>query len=251
MIQVLVALILVALIYVYLESSQEPRPSPSPTLASAGGETPRFTLEPWTISPASLDGGYCYSDGYSGESLKLQNGEFEWNSFSCDSFEDVVASGTYKLEGAELVLSGTKLGGHTRFTVLPDRLISEAGGYRLVFGKTIDADGEVIPDAYFIPNRLRLPPPSSSERISNGQKLYKANCMSCHGSEGNGIQSSDSKSRTGILSQKGVYKYSYEKEWLYQAVAFGIEGTAMAPWNDILAEEEMWDLCFYLESIQK
>ena len=96
-------------------------------------------------------------------------------------------------------------------------------------------------------------PPSDAAMIAKGKELFVANCTSCHGDQGLGDgtagASLDPKPRN--LTAIDEYKYGHLELALYRTGAYGVEGTGMAPWGDILEPEEQWAITHYIRTIQK
>jgi len=57
--------------------------------------------------------------------------------------------------------------------------------------------------------------------VEKGARLYRANCSSCHGQEGDGIP--------GINFRRGQFRQVYSDQELFRIVSNGIAGTAMPP----------------------
>ncbi len=93
---------------------------------------------------------------------------------------------------------------------------------------------------------------SSADSIAKGKELFSANCASCHGDDGSGggpaAAALDPPPRN--LHKSGEYKYGFLDLSVYRTVAYGIEGTGMAPWDGILTPEQMWNLVHYVRSEQ-
>lgn len=240
-------LILVALLYSFFYSPIEPAISPSPAPPAAQTEQPETTPR----SGNEIEGKYAYSDGYSGESLALHDGKYERGYFSCTG-QGVASTGTYKFEEPELILTDPKRGVESRFTLKQGHLIARLDdGYTLDFVKHIDAQGNEVEGAQVIQNRLLRAPESTPDRVAKGRELYRTNCQECHGSDGLAPSPKHQGAASMELSRKVDYKYGTDPESLYRSVAFGVEGSSMAPWESILTDNEIWNLCLYLSSIQR
>lgn len=92
--------------------------------------------------------------------------------------------------------------------------------------------------------------PTKWPSLENGKTLYVANCMSCHGADGDG----DGPSAAGLDPSPTVFS---EKEGMseksplqaYHTIRFGVEGTSMVAFNQ-LSDEEVWDLSFYISTLR-
>ncbi|MCA8978467.1 MAG: cytochrome c [Planctomycetes bacterium] len=118
--------------------------------------------------------------------------------------------------------------------------------------------------------------PRTAESIARGRELYfdhsRANCVSCHGSEGKG----DGAAVTGSMEvtngfgedvtvegiyddwgyrmfprdfSSGVFRAGQEGKDLYITVATGIGGTPMGSFSGVLSPEEIWDLIHFVQSL--
>lgn len=84
----------------------------------------------------------------------------------------------------------------------------------------------------------------------NGQKLYAANCASCHGikGDGNGLNAVGlDPEPTNFLDNELMKEISPYQA--YNTIKLGVPGTAMVPFSD-LKEDEYWDLAFYVKSLR-
>ncbi len=94
------------------------------------------------------------------------------------------------------------------------------------------------------------PYPAKIPDYKSGKTLYAENCSSCHGISGRG---------DGILSKNlnppatdftdpdinpGLSPFK-----VYNTATFGIEGTAMGSFEEVLDEEQKWDVAFYVLSL--
>jgi high-affinity iron transporter len=92
--------------------------------------------------------------------------------------------------------------------------------------------------------------PTKWPSLENGKTLYAANCMSCHGAEGDG----NGPSAAGLDPSPTVFsdiEGMSEKSPLqaYHTIRFGVEGTSMVAFNQ-LSDEEVWDLSFYISTLR-
>ena len=104
---------------------------------------------------------------------------------------------------------------------------------------------------------IEVPPMPALDAAAaqRGVALYTAICASCHGAEGRG----DGPAGVGLVDEwgapikpadftRGVYKSGDSSpEDLYRTVATGMEGTPMAPWLGLPAEQR-WDIVAYVLS---
>jgi high-affinity iron transporter len=91
------------------------------------------------------------------------------------------------------------------------------------------------------------PVPRQLPRIERAAALYRDACATCHGEDGEGTgpeaeglepPPADFTDRERMAS---AAPYVF-----YNAITFGIDGTAMASFRDSLDEQERWDLAFFL-----
>jgi len=86
--------------------------------------------------------------------------------------------------------------------------------------------------------------------IQNGEKLFRANCSSCHGVKGNGegkLSKTLIPKPANFLNDTLMDKISPFN--IYNTVRLGINGTSMVPFTH-LSDKEVWDVSFYISSLR-
>jgi len=84
----------------------------------------------------------------------------------------------------------------------------------------------------------------------NGQKLFAANCASCHGikGDGNGLNAVGLDPQpTNFLDNELMREVSAYQA--YNTIKLGVPGTAMPAFSNF-EENEIWDLAFYVKSLR-
>ncbi len=93
--------------------------------------------------------------------------------------------------------------------------------------------------------------PSRAVSIASGQRLYAANCASCHGERGLG----DGPASAGMTPAppgigSAVEMHDVSPALMYRVVTVGIAGTPMISWSGALTSDERWDIVAYLTSLR-
>jgi high-affinity iron transporter len=91
------------------------------------------------------------------------------------------------------------------------------------------------------------PPKKTPELLSQGKKLYEQNCVTCHGSKGDG------KGQLGGALKPVPTNFTLPlKEWpitkgemskIFDVITKGIPNTSMVKWSQ-LSEQERWALVY-------
>jgi mono/diheme cytochrome c family protein len=92
--------------------------------------------------------------------------------------------------------------------------------------------------------------PFGVEAVAVGAEIFKANCASCHGNTGHGDGPAGAalvpvpKNLAELQTQVG-------DDYLFWRINTGKEGTAMVSWQDILTEEQIWQVISFLRTLEK
>jgi mono/diheme cytochrome c family protein len=92
-----------------------------------------------------------------------------------------------------------------------------------------------------------IPPKKTPELLSQGKKLYEQNCVTCHGSKGDG------KGQLGAALKPAPSDFAEPlKKWpntkgdlqkIFEVISKGIPNSSMVKW-DQLSEQERWALVY-------
>jgi len=87
------------------------------------------------------------------------------------------------------------------------------------------------------------------ERLAATRELFVASCAMCHGSQGFGDGHEGYLLKPPSANFQQVERMlNRSDEQIYKAIRFGVFGSAMPPWKDILTEEQIRLLAFYVRS---
>lgn len=101
-----------------------------------------------------------------------------------------------------------------------------------------------------------LPAAAKPGDPDNGEAIYARRCMGCHGEEGDGLGPGSERLNPPPRDFTfGLYKIKTtgfddivpNDEDLFRMIRDGMPGTAMPGWDDMLSEQDMWDLIAYLK----
>ncbi len=93
--------------------------------------------------------------------------------------------------------------------------------------------------------------------VDMGKAVYDQRCIWCHGVEGDGDSAAtewlnppprDFSSAQYKIKTTGFDDIVPNDEDIYRMIAKGMPGTAMPGWDDILSEQEIWDLTAYIKT---
>lgn len=92
--------------------------------------------------------------------------------------------------------------------------------------------------------------PESWPSLTNGKKLFQANCISCHGAEGRGDGEAGKDMDPAPANFHNAERMGQISAFHnYNTIRLGVPGTGMASWSQF-TDKEVWDLSFYLMSIR-
>lgn len=93
--------------------------------------------------------------------------------------------------------------------------------------------------------------PTRAINLQNGKMIFKANCALCHGltGAGDGPLSSKIEPIPAVLSDPEVtgndHSTAYDN---FQVISVGIVNTLMMAWSEILPEDDLWDVTYYIRT---
>lgn len=94
--------------------------------------------------------------------------------------------------------------------------------------------------------------PQLAPNLDNGKALFRENCVSCHGlwGRGDGAAADTLKPPPRDFTDPARLNVCTPLQF-YQAVTFGVEGTAMPAFAEAFTPEQRWDLAFYLMTLRR
>jgi mono/diheme cytochrome c family protein len=103
-----------------------------------------------------------------------------------------------------------------------------------------------VPDSY---KKMKNPVVADSASLSNGQSLYKKNCLSCHGKTGlgNGVKARTLQTFPGDLTSD-EYQSETDGEHFYKS-KFGKD--EMPSYEKVLTDTEIWEIVNYMRTFKE
>jgi high-affinity iron transporter len=92
--------------------------------------------------------------------------------------------------------------------------------------------------------------PARAPSVEEGAKLYASACSQCHGVRGDGIAPSAAGQVPPPTSFRQARMKKVAPHQLYNAVSFGVAGTAMPSFEDAFSPSQRWDVSFYLMTLR-
>ena len=91
--------------------------------------------------------------------------------------------------------------------------------------------------------------PFGPEAASEGAKVYKDYCASCHGEtgKGDGISGASLEPKPKDLVQLSAV---VRDDYLYWRISKGSRGTAMVGWGEVLDEEQIWQVVSFVRTLK-
>ena len=112
--------------------------------------------------------------------------------------------------------------------------------------------GQVFMAAADVAMWLAIPaaPPATPEAIGRGARVYvKGECAECHGKEarGDGPSTKDLSVRPSDLTRR-PFKNGPTAGDIVRTLLTGLDGTPMPSYYQVLEDDELWDLAYWLDS---
>jgi DMSO reductase family type II enzyme heme b subunit len=105
---------------------------------------------------------------------------------------------------------------------------------------------------------IRIPPESPFDNLRwfSGRKIYLQACASCHGVDGHPVAEAVKLDDEGYPDPprsfvNGIFKGGMEGHQLYSRILKGMHGTPMPAYEGAYADDEMWDLIHYVQSLAR
>jgi high-affinity iron transporter len=92
--------------------------------------------------------------------------------------------------------------------------------------------------------------PARAPSVETGAKLFASACSQCHGSNGSGIGPAAAGQVPPPTSFREARMKKVAPHQLYNAVSFGVAGTAMPSFEDAFSPSQRWDVSFYLMTLR-
>ncbi|HSF20192.1 MAG TPA: FTR1 family protein [Vicinamibacteria bacterium] len=93
--------------------------------------------------------------------------------------------------------------------------------------------------------------PSRAPSLLDGRRLYETACRQCHGDSGDGLGPSAVDMSPPPTAFGGERMRRVAPHQLFNAIGFGVAGTAMPSYDETLSLTERWDLAFYLMTMRE
>ena len=102
------------------------------------------------------------------------------------------------------------------------------------------------------PRVLAIPPapPATPEAIARGAKVYvKGECAECHGKDarGDGPSAKDLSIKPSDLTRRPLKSGPTPRD-IVRTLLTGLDGTPMPSYHQVLEDDELWDLAYWLEA---
>jgi cytochrome c oxidase cbb3-type subunit II len=101
---------------------------------------------------------------------------------------------------------------------------------------------------------VRNPMEPTIRSLAHGKQVFITNCTGCHGLQGNGkgeatrFMGGENGPAPRNMTDASQQLYFSDGE-LYDAILFGVDGTAMPAWGDILTVNDIWDVTNFIRTI--
>src|SRR5262245_59881792 len=105
-------------------------------------------------------------------------------------------------------------------------------------------DSETVPTEYAGKTN-----PLNAAAVPSGAQVFKDYCAACHGASGHGDGPSGAylKPRPKNLAE---LQTQVMDDYLFWRISEGKLGTSMAPWKDVLTEEQIWQVIAFIHTLK-
>lgn len=100
---------------------------------------------------------------------------------------------------------------------------------------------------------VKNPMDATQRSLLHGKTVFLTNCVGCHGLQGDGkgpaerwINNPTPRNFTDINAQ-----YLFSDGEMYDAILYGVDGSAMPAWGDMLTVNDIWDVTNFLRTVPK
>jgi len=85
--------------------------------------------------------------------------------------------------------------------------------------------------------------------LDEGERIYKQNCVNCHGISGKGDGAAAEKLNPKPTDLTSLATQARKDAELLEVIKLGRPGTAMPGWMSEIDEREMWDVLAYVRTL--
>ncbi|HEB73298.1 MAG TPA: c-type cytochrome [Nitrospirae bacterium] len=122
-----------------------------------------------------------------------------------------------------------------------------------LFAFTLLDNAEAIHNGWFAPDEVvgqKNPFLSDKGALAEGKKVYKKNCMKCHGPSGKGDGASAGSLQIELpdFSDKGITMEETDGAWFWKVRVGQFE---MPPFQLALKDDQIWKAIIYVRSLAK
>lgn len=93
--------------------------------------------------------------------------------------------------------------------------------------------------------------PKKAISLKAGEDIYKQNCVGCHGptGQGDGPKAAELDPKPAVLADPQITGNANSTPYdNFEVINVGIANTAMIAWADVLSEEDIWNVAYYIRT---
>lgn len=91
--------------------------------------------------------------------------------------------------------------------------------------------------------------PLGPEAAAEGQKVFKTNCVPCHGAEGQGDGPAGAALDPAPKNLADLQEAAGD-DYLFWRISTGKPGTSMVAWKGILTDEQIWQTVSFIRTLK-